>query len=79
MDTEKKYIFIFAKKKKIKEEKNLWKKLFSGREFLLAACPAYPRCHVFYPSYFILFYFILTILRIFIYWNREFHYFIPYL
>ena len=41
------YIFIFAKKKKKKEEKNQLKKLFSGREFLLADCP---RRHMFYPS-----------------------------
>lgn len=41
------YIFIFAKKKKKRKEKNQLKKLFSGREFLLAACP---RRHVFYPS-----------------------------
>lgn len=54
------YIFIFAKKKKQDQKnENLWKKLFSGRKFLLAVCPAYSRCHVFYPSYFILFYFML--------------------
>lgn len=53
--------FHFCKKKKKARQKNenLWKKLFSGRKFLLAVCPAYSRCHVFYPSYFILFYFML--------------------
>lgn len=59
MDTrkehKKKSIFsFFCKKEKRDGKKNHLKKLFSGREFLLAACPTR---QMFYPSYFILFYF----------------------
>lgn len=53
------YFHFCKKKKQDQKNENLWKKLFSGRKFLLAVCPAYSRCHVFYPSYFILFYFML--------------------
>ena len=62
------YIFIFAEKKRQKKRKNQWKKLFSGREFLLDVCQRY---HLFYPSNFILFYFSFNDPNDFIYFKKR--------
>ena len=65
----KKTIFSFLqKKKRQKKRKNQWKKLFSGREFLLDVCQRY---HLFYPSNFILFYFSFNDPNDFIYLKKK--------